>query len=259
MRKRSRVPLVCQHLEKISGSALETPLVQVVLRERIGRRNGIYALYRGKRLYYVGLATNLRSRLRSHLRDRHAGTWDRFSLYLTDGDRHLREIESLVLRISDPKGNRVWGALPGAKDLRREFRRAIVRAQRDELDEVLGEETGKEPGIKRSAAARQAWATRRGSSRRKGGREPTLARYVKRRFHIRWDYKGKRFVAHVRRDGTIRFSPRESTARTPKGVFTSPSKAAAAAAGKRAYNGWSAWRYERAPDEWVLLDALRKS
>lgn len=256
---RSRVPLVCRHLENISRSALEAPLVQGVLRERIGRRNGIYALYRGKRLYYVGLATNLRSRLRSHLRDRHAGTWDRFSLYLTDGDRHLREIESLVLRISDPKGNRVWGALPGAKDLRREFRRAIGRAQRAELDGFLGEATGKEPDIERSVAARKAWATRRGSSGTESGREPTLARYVKRSFQVRWDYKGKRFVARVRRDGTIRFSARESTARTPKGFFTSPSTAAAAAAGKAAYNGWSAWRFERAPGEWVLLDTLRKS
>jgi type I restriction-modification system DNA methylase subunit len=39
-----------------------------------GRRHGVYALYRGNRLYYVGLASNLRSRLNTHLRDRHANT-----------------------------------------------------------------------------------------------------------------------------------------------------------------------------------------
>ena len=39
---------------------------------------GIYALYHGSKLYYVGLTKNLFGRVRWHLRDRHARKWDSF-------------------------------------------------------------------------------------------------------------------------------------------------------------------------------------
>ena len=73
-----RRQLVCQHLENLSRVALEK--YQDIIRDYVRHRHGIYALYRKDRLYYVGLAANLRSRLTAHLRDRHAGTWDRFSI-----------------------------------------------------------------------------------------------------------------------------------------------------------------------------------
>jgi hypothetical protein len=80
-------PLVTQYLETISGTALDK--YQKVIRDYVKRRHGIYALYRRDRLYYVGLATNLRNRLNHHLKDKHKGRWDRFSVYLTIGDTHL--------------------------------------------------------------------------------------------------------------------------------------------------------------------------
>ena len=95
MSKRS--PLVSQHLENISREALEK--YQSIIRRHVRRRQGVYALYRRGKLYYVGLASNLRSRLAHHLRDRHQSSWDRFSVYLTIGDSHLKELESLVLRV----------------------------------------------------------------------------------------------------------------------------------------------------------------
>ena len=79
-----RAQLVSQHLENISHEALSK--YQDVIRSYVRGRQGIYALYRKNELYYVGLAGNLRSRLRSHLRDRHKKLWDRFSVYLTIGD-----------------------------------------------------------------------------------------------------------------------------------------------------------------------------
>ena len=53
--------LVSQYLESISGTALDK--YQRIIREYVRRRHGIYALYRRDRLYYVGLASNLRNRL----------------------------------------------------------------------------------------------------------------------------------------------------------------------------------------------------
>jgi len=102
-----RGQLVVQHLEGMLRDVLDK--YPDVVREFVRNRSGVYALYKGSRLHYVGLARNLRSRLQSHLKDRHARTWDRFSIYLTEGDEHLKELESLVLRIADPKGNRVTG------------------------------------------------------------------------------------------------------------------------------------------------------
>ena len=73
--------LVVQHLEKVSGRILEE--YPDVIREFIRRKGGVYALYRKDQLYYVGLPSNLMARLKTHLRDRHRGAWDRFSVYLT--------------------------------------------------------------------------------------------------------------------------------------------------------------------------------
>src|SRR5579872_6150739 len=95
---------VCEHLENISRDALEE--YQAILRSYVRRRQGIYALYRKGKLYYIGLATNLRNRLNNHLKDHHANSWDRFSVYLTIGDSHLRELEALAVRIVRPKGNK---------------------------------------------------------------------------------------------------------------------------------------------------------
>jgi hypothetical protein len=81
----NRSSLVCQHLENISRDALEK--YQDVIRGYVRGRQGVYALYRRDKLYYVGLASNLRMRLSHHLRNRHGDSWDRFSVYLTIGDR----------------------------------------------------------------------------------------------------------------------------------------------------------------------------
>ena len=70
--------LVCQHLENISRDALEKYL-PIVRRYAIGRQ-GVYALYRRGKLYYVGLARDLRWRLNAHLKDRLAPHWDRCSI-----------------------------------------------------------------------------------------------------------------------------------------------------------------------------------
>ena len=47
-------PLVSQHLENISREALEK--YQDIVRRFVRRRQGVYALYRRNKLYYIGLA-----------------------------------------------------------------------------------------------------------------------------------------------------------------------------------------------------------
>ncbi len=83
-------------------------------REALGRKDrgrGIYVLYRKGRVYYIGLSTSsMRSRLRSHAtRDRHAGKWDTFSFYQVRRGKYIKDIESLLLRVFRPSGNKVSG------------------------------------------------------------------------------------------------------------------------------------------------------
>src|ERR1700722_2365049 len=99
-----RNPLVCQHLENIAREVLEQR--QDIIRQYVRHRQGVYALYRRGEIYYVGLASNLRSRLAHHMKDRHQDSWDRFSVYVTIGDSHIREMESLIIRILKPPGNK---------------------------------------------------------------------------------------------------------------------------------------------------------
>ncbi len=222
--------LVSQHIERLSRSMLEQH--PNVIREYVRGKRGVYALYKGGRLYYVGLASNLRSRLRAHLRDRHAGAWDFFSMYLTDGEQHLRELEALVLRITMPRGNLTRTKFVRSQDLRGRFRRMIAAAQRAELKNLFG--LGEQPSAKSLRRAR-------------GRRQPPLALYVRRSMRIRRSYKGTVYHAVVLRDGTIRLGGR---------VFNSPSQAAVSIT-HRPINGWSWWRYEKANGGWAQLDDLR--
>ena len=111
-----RLQLVSQYLENISREALEVH--HDLIRHYIRGRQGVYALYRRDTLWYVGLAGNLSRRLTQHLRDRHRGSWDRFSVYLTIGATNMKEMESLLLRVVVPPGNKKKGHFFKAENLR---------------------------------------------------------------------------------------------------------------------------------------------
>jgi len=128
--------LVFGYLERISSkvfSDFPQELTSLVI-----KKHGVYALYKGDRLYYVGLATNLRNRIKNHLKDKHAGKWDKFSLYLVRKVDHIKELESLILRIADPKGNAMRGRLKNADNLKNELQAKIKRSQLAQLSALLG-------------------------------------------------------------------------------------------------------------------------
>jgi hypothetical protein len=232
-----RKPLVTQHLESISREALEQ--YPQILHKFIRRRQGVYSLYRRGRLYYVGLASNLRSRLRQHLRDKHGVKWDRFSVYLTIGDQHLKELEALILRVVKPKGNAVGGKFIKSENLVRRFRRELRAYHRTEEDSLIyGPELEAADDLEKPS-------TRRPSA----GRKPVLAPYLTKRMVIRAWYKRRWVKARVRRNGLINFRGK---------LYTSPSLAGKAATGRVSCNGWKFWKYERSPGDWVLLEMLRR-
>ncbi len=65
---------------------------------------------------------------------------------------------------------------------------------------------------------------------------------------IRLTLKGKLYKAIVKKNGAITYKGR---------IYNSPSVAGKAAIGRNV-NGWTAWKYQRAPGDWVTLDTLRK-
>jgi len=226
-RQRRREALVHQHLENVSRELLEQH--PDIVRQFIGRNAGVYALYRKQKLYYVGLASGLRGRLKAHVKDRHSGAWDRFSIYLTIKDQHLREIEALLLRIARPNGAKQRGKLAQSKDMRRRISRAIREKQYSEVASLFGRGT-----------------TPVGQ---KAQRDNLVRRLLPQGARLRGTLKGKVYWAHVRRSGDVRFDSH---------IHKSLSDAAAAAV-KRPTNGWWFWQVERGRGNWVRLEKIRKA
>lgn len=213
--------LVLEHLENIHADVFEQ--YAVLITQLVNKRNGIYALYQNGTLYYVGLAKNLRARLKAHLRDRHRGAWDRFSAYLTNDGYHLRELESLLLRVVKPEGNRVKGKLRSSSDLKRDLDRMIKDDQVRHRHGLLGTTLRVVPKGPKSVT--------------RGQDVEDTAR------HLRAYYKERTYTAIVRRDGTVNYR---------KKVYTSLS-AAGRAITKRATNGRHFWRCKDADGVWVRL------
>lgn len=231
-------PLVGGFLERISVKAFEKYHYEIT--DLVRTQHGVYALYKNDRLYYVGLTVNLRRRIKQHLRDKHAGRWNRFSLYLVRKVDHIKEIESLLLRIADPAGNKQGGRLRKATNLERQLRKMMELRQRAELDEVFsGQPTPRTQSTQSRGGSRKKTAAKRDADR------PLKGIIGGKRIY--GTHKGKEFKAVVYRNGRIKFNGR---------FYDSPS-AAGTAARRRETNGWTFWRV-RKDGEMVKLSELRK-
>lgn len=228
-RRRKREALVHQHLENVSRELLAKH--PDVVRQFIGRNAGIYALYKKNKLYYLGLATALRGRLRAHVKNRHRGSWDRFSIYLTIKDQHLREIEALLLRIAKPIGAKQRGKLAQSKDMRRRLARAIREKQYSEVASLFGRETSPVKNTENGSVDNQ------------------LVRLLPQGGRLRGTHRGKVFRARVRPNGKIRFN----------GKYYNSLTLAAVAAIHRTTNGWWFWQVERGRSNWVRLYKVRRA
>jgi hypothetical protein len=231
-RRRRRDALVYAHLENVSRDLLERH--PDIVRDFIGRNAGVYALYRGNRLYYVGLATALRHRLKAHLKNRHINSWDSFSVYLTIKDQHLREIEALMLRLARPSGAKQRGRLAQSKDLKRSITRAIKQKHNREVSSLF-------------VRLNLVRAVEEGRLLKSS--DPQLLHLLPNGAKLMAIYKGKVHRASVRRDGRVRFN----------GQYYPSLSLAAKSAAKRPMNGWWFWRVEKGKRNWVRLYKVRQA
>ncbi len=123
-----------------------------------------------------------------HLKDRHQNSWDRFSVYLTIGDSHLKELESLH-PLYKPAGNKQKESSESQRISEEDLQRCRAY-QRDELISLLGKKILEEE---------------EGKGGFYEGKKPVLAKYITGPMKLRARYKGRILRARVRRDGSIRF------------------------------------------------------
>ncbi len=100
--------VVKAYLERAPGKMLD--LFEHELDNVLPDPNGVYVLYQREEVYYVGLTSNMRGRLKHHQQDRHAGKWDRFSVYVIRRV-HMKDLETILLHVARPPGNRNYGRL----------------------------------------------------------------------------------------------------------------------------------------------------
>jgi hypothetical protein len=142
-RRRSRVstpdsnPLVRKHLPEISRALIEGEnREKFVGFLRDHEKQGLYALYRKNgELYYVGRASNLLQRLSTHTSDLHGKKWDKLAIYIIDEKLTLHDVESLLIAVSKPEGNKNRGRLKG--DLKKSLRDFMKTAAMEEIDASL--------------------------------------------------------------------------------------------------------------------------
>lgn len=125
--------LVKGFLEKKDRTGFELLLPRY--KEVIGDSSGIYALYKGKKLYYVGIAQDLLRRVAWHLKDKHKNRWDKVSFFVIDKHRFSKDIETVILRITEPKGNGTKGKFERHYELQDKLNR-VRREMKDLIKRV---------------------------------------------------------------------------------------------------------------------------
>jgi len=109
----------------LPSDILEDQVFKKKLKELMRGYAGIYALYKGEKLYYVGLTSNLHGRIRWHLKDRHRGKWDHFKIFRIQKVRYLKDIETLIHHIAETRGNRAKGQVPRDANLTHVLREVL--------------------------------------------------------------------------------------------------------------------------------------
>jgi hypothetical protein len=231
-------PIVTGYLEKVNARIFDK--YQKEITDMIKGHQGLYALYRKNKLYYVGLASNLRNRIKYHLRDRHQGKWTHFSLYIIRKSDHIKELESLLLRIAYPEGNSQRGKLRTTNNLLPKLKTQVKQKIKEEYEDLFkGHRAVKVKAKKKTA-----------SNSKVSKKEKPLKGVFPKGKRLCATYKGKEYKAWVFRSGTVKL-------RSNGQLYDSPS-AAGKAVTKRSTNGWAFWKYRDEFGKFMPLSKLKQ-
>lgn len=70
-------------------------------RKVIAESSGIYVLYKGNKLVYIGVAQKLLKKTVWHLTDKNRNVWDKISLYVIDKHLFIKYLETINFRIAE--------------------------------------------------------------------------------------------------------------------------------------------------------------
>jgi len=237
-KKRGTRSIIQGHLERVGSAVFERYLEEIT--DLIAGNQGVYALYRRQKLYYIGLANNLKGRIRHHLKDKHSGKWDRFSLYVIRKENHIREVEALLVRIAGPAGNSQKGRLKRSMNLLPKLKREVKRKQEVERKKLFEERAGaKKKAVRRKTKTR---TLEKKMKRPLKGFFPT-GKMIYRK------YKGKDYKAWISGNGKIKYNGK---------WYDSPSVVGSVVRGGKSTNGWRFWKYKNKSGELVYLSELTK-
>ena len=230
-RVRKTKPIVEAYLERIGQKVFKD--FSSVITKLIKGHQGIYALYKKDKLYYIGLASNLKNRIKHHLNDKHKNCWTHFSLYIISKQEHIKEFESVILRIAYPKGNSVKGKLSRANNLRPLLKKRLKAEWEKQINGIIG---GKEKTVKKTKT-------------KKTNSDNPLRGLFRHYQPIYCTYKGKAYKANVFKSGSIKLNGQ---------LYSTPSGAAKAIVDTRTVNGWTFWKYKDKSGKIVPINNLKK-
>ena len=140
-RKRPGDSLVSAHLAKIQRALLEgekRPAFLAFLDENLAAKHGIYALYdKRDRLYYAGKAADLPKRLNHHLRDSHADSWERMTLFQVTKSANVAQLEGLVIAAARASRLATHRSRESDRILRKNLQRYLRRDANDQIADAI--------------------------------------------------------------------------------------------------------------------------
>jgi hypothetical protein len=229
--------LIAGHLEHISSKVFDDYHDEIT--RLVAKQHGVYALYKKGRLYYVGLATDLRNRVKYHLKDKHAKKWDTFSLFLIHKTEHLRELEALLIHIAEPKGNMQLGTFAVKNNLKDTLKSLIEAKNQSQLERILG-----------TPKKEKAVAKKHHSAPHTAPKGLVLHKLLSPGTEIRARYKEKEFSATIDEQGRIVLNGQ---------LYNSPTAAGISVIDRSTVNGWRFWKYQTPGGKWEAIGELIKS
>ena len=126
-KKKSRIKrgsLIKYPLENIRAECFEA--IRKELKDILHKQPGIYAFYEGDKVVRVGLTGSLYGRIYGQWKSKKL-KWDKFSIFVVRNIKYLRDLETAIVRIAKPKGNKQVGRVPS------EYHYYLKRLLRDKV------------------------------------------------------------------------------------------------------------------------------
>ena len=229
-----------QKIEDFGKTILVEKRYKKIIKEHIGTKHGIYALYdKNGKLYYIGRALKISGRLKSHLfKNKHKGKWSRFSVYLTKEKEYNKSIEDVLISITKPKP-------PGNtnKPLRIEKLNRLISKNMKKIDKENRENiSGKSRlnGRKNKLKIRNKKASKKNNT-------PSFKNPFGRDKVLKKTYKNKLYKAIWLKSGWIKYKNK---------IYSSPTGAAKMASGRSTINGKNFWRVQDNKGKWIQISKL---